>query len=125
MPKPNLPNWFVYIVRCADRSLYTGVTTDLPRRLRQHNAGTASRVYAFPAAGRTGLSGERRARGAALQREVAIKRLSRSAKEQLIARRGHARSNRLFPGCQVLDRAISWVPVEEARLTLLSKVHWG
>lgn len=29
--------WFVYLVRCADDSLYTGVTTDLARRLRQHN----------------------------------------------------------------------------------------
>ena len=36
-------NWFVYMLRCADGSLYTGITTDLNRRCRQHNAGTASR----------------------------------------------------------------------------------
>ena len=35
--------WFVYIVRCADGSLYTGIAKDLDRRLEQHNAGTASR----------------------------------------------------------------------------------
>jgi UV DNA damage endonuclease len=35
--------WFVYLMRCADNSLYTGITNDLPRRLDQHNAGTASR----------------------------------------------------------------------------------
>ena len=36
-------SWFVYIVRCADSSLYTGITTDLNRRVEQHNAATASR----------------------------------------------------------------------------------
>ena len=35
--------WFVYIIRCADGPLYTGITTDLARRTRQHNAGTAAR----------------------------------------------------------------------------------
>ena len=35
--------WFVYLLRCRDGSLYTGITNDLPRRLEQHNAGTASR----------------------------------------------------------------------------------
>ena len=35
--------WFIYILRCADGSLYTGITKDLDRRLEQHNAGTASR----------------------------------------------------------------------------------
>ena len=34
--------WFLYILRCADGSLYTGITNDLDRRLEQHNAGTAS-----------------------------------------------------------------------------------
>ena len=36
-------SWFVYLLRCADGSLYTGITNDVPRRLKQHNAGTASR----------------------------------------------------------------------------------
>jgi putative endonuclease len=31
------PNWFVYYLRCADNSLYAGVTTDLSRRLHEHN----------------------------------------------------------------------------------------
>src|SRR5258708_5127598 len=35
--------WFVYILRCSDGSLYTGVTTDVQRRSEQHNAGIASR----------------------------------------------------------------------------------
>ena len=85
MPKPNLPTWFVYILRCADRSLYTGVTTDLPRRLRQHNAGTASRYTRSRLPVELTYWEKAGSHGAALQREVAIKRLTRSAKEQLIA----------------------------------------
>jgi predicted GIY-YIG superfamily endonuclease len=34
-------NWFFYILRCADDSLYSGITTDLERRLREHNADSA------------------------------------------------------------------------------------
>ena len=35
--------WFLYLLRCADGSLYTGITNDLARRCKQHNTGTASR----------------------------------------------------------------------------------
>jgi len=40
---PNETIWMVYILRCSDRTLYTGVTTDPVRRLKQHNAGTGAR----------------------------------------------------------------------------------
>ncbi|MCE9528913.1 MAG: GIY-YIG nuclease family protein [Planctomycetales bacterium] len=76
--------WFVYILRCADNSLYTGITNDLARRLEQHNAGTASRytrsrlpaVFVYQEA-----QGDR---SLALKRELAIKALSRQAKESLV-----------------------------------------
>ncbi len=77
--------WFVYLARCADGTLYTGVTTDPARRERAHNAGrgaayTRSRlpvslVHLEPAV----------ARGAALRRELAIKRLTRREKEAMVA----------------------------------------
>ncbi len=35
--------WFVYILQCADGSMYTGISKDVSRRCEQHNAGTASR----------------------------------------------------------------------------------
>lgn len=38
-----MSEWFVYILRCPDDTLYTGITTDLVRRCQQDNAGTASR----------------------------------------------------------------------------------
>ncbi len=83
MPEPKVV-WFVYLLRCRDGTLYTGITTDLGRRLAQHNAGTAARytrsrrpvelVYRVRAA----------SRGDAQRREAAIKKLSRDAKEALI-----------------------------------------
>jgi putative endonuclease len=40
--QPSSP-WFFYLVRCRDNSLYAGVTTDLDRRLKEHNIGTGAR----------------------------------------------------------------------------------
>jgi uncharacterized protein (TIGR02453 family) len=90
--------WFVYLARCADGSLYTGVTTDPARRERAHNRGrgaayTRSRrpvrlVHLEPA----------RDRGAALRRELAIKRLTRAGKEALMGRTVGRSDGRGFPG---------------------------
>src|SRR5438552_18058819 len=41
--KPSGDTWYVYLLRCAGGSLYTGITKDVSRRCEQHNAGTASR----------------------------------------------------------------------------------
>ena len=80
--------WSVYLLQCADGSLYTGVTSDLSRRLRQHNgeiAGgsryTRSRrpvVLAWS----TGAAG----RADALRLEASIKALSRAGKLALVRR---------------------------------------
>lgn len=76
--------WFVYLMRCADNSLYTGITNNLPRRLKQHNAGTASRYT------RTRLPVElvyhepQPSQSHALKRELSIKALSRQQKEKLV-----------------------------------------
>ncbi len=77
-------NWHVYILRCADNSLYTGLTNDLDARLAAHNAGkgakyTATRlpvsmVYHEPAD----------SKNAALKREIQIKRWPKTKKEALI-----------------------------------------
>ena len=78
--------WFVYILRCGDGTLYTGITTDLARRCRQHNAGTASRYTRcrrplIPVYQETLPS-----HSLALKREAAIKALSRRQKLSLIRR---------------------------------------
>ena len=77
-------NWLCYILRCADDTLYCGITNDLEKRLAAHNAGTASKytrvrlpvelVYAAPCADRS----------AASKREMEIKSLKRAEKLVLI-----------------------------------------
>jgi len=70
----------VYLLRCRDGSLYTGVTNDLARRLESHARGTAS---AYTRSRRPLALAYREAqpdRGAALRREAAIRRLSRADK---------------------------------------------
>lgn len=76
--------WFVYILRCADGSFYTGVAKDVARRLEQHNAGTASRYTRSRLPVTLEYQEEQPHQSAALKRELAIKKLSRQAKEALV-----------------------------------------
>jgi predicted GIY-YIG superfamily endonuclease len=82
--------WYVYIVRCADRTLYTGVAKDLPARLAAHNAGRGAKYTRSRLPVRVVYREAVGDRGAALKREHAIKRLSRAAKQALFARRERA-----------------------------------
>lgn len=77
--------WHVYMVRCADGSLYTGITTDVERRVVQHNAGQGAR-YTRGRGPVTLVYREKAAdRPAALKREYEIKQLRSHAKRGLIA----------------------------------------
>jgi len=76
--------WFVYILRCTDGSLYTGITSDLNRRLEQHNAGTASRYTRSRLPVTLVYHEEPATKGMALKRELVIKSQSRKIKEALI-----------------------------------------
>lgn len=77
--------WYVYMVCCADTSLYTGITRHPARRLAQHNTGPAGARYTR-ARRPVGLvyCEALDSRSAAAQREYAIKRLPRSAKLRLV-----------------------------------------
>jgi predicted GIY-YIG superfamily endonuclease len=76
--------WFVYMVRCADDSLYTGITNDLNRRCRQHNDGTASRYTRGRCPVKLVYQEVQSSRSLALKREAAVKALSRKRKESMI-----------------------------------------
>ena len=78
--------WYVYIVRCADNTLYTGVTTDIARRLREHN-GEVRRGARYTKLKRPVALVYIETidtRSQALKREAAIKQLSKQQKECLI-----------------------------------------
>ncbi|MES3630610.1 MAG: GIY-YIG nuclease family protein [Longimonas sp.] len=74
----------VYILECADGTYYTGYTTDVERRVEEHNAGTAAKYTR----GRTPVevihTETYDTQTAAMQREYAIKQLRRPAKERLV-----------------------------------------
>ena len=75
---------YVYVVECADGSLYTGYTTDVERRVAEHNAGEGAKYTR----GRTPVEAVYveafGTRSAAMAREYEIKQLSRAAKDRLI-----------------------------------------
>lgn len=77
--------WTVYIVRCNDASLYTGVAKDLTRRIEQHNAGTGAKYTRSRLPVTLVYSEEVADRGAALRREIEIKRLPAASKRRLAA----------------------------------------
>ena len=83
-PRPSAENWFVYILRFADGSLYTGIAKDLNRRCQQHNAGTASRYTRSRLPVKLVYQESLASRSQALKREAAIKALSRRAKLAMI-----------------------------------------
>ena len=77
--------WHVYIVECADHTLYTGITSDLDRRIAAHNAGTSGAKYVRSRRPVTLRYSRLFAdRGLALKEEFRIKQLSRVAKLALI-----------------------------------------
>jgi putative endonuclease len=78
---------YVYLLRCADGSLYCGWTSDPERRLRQHQAGTASRYTKRRLPVEYALVIPAGDRSAALREEARIKKLSRREKLALVALR--------------------------------------
>ena len=75
---------FVYMVRCADGTLYTGWTTDVTRRVAQHNAGRGARYTRMHRPVALVYHEEVPDRSTAMRRERAIKKLNRTHKERLI-----------------------------------------
>jgi len=79
-------DWTVYIIRCDDGSLYTGVTTDLERRFAEHaGQGRGARYFNGRRPVAVAWSESGHDRGSALRREAAIKKLSRADKLALLA----------------------------------------
>jgi putative endonuclease len=66
--------WWVYLLRCADGTLYCGVTTDLDRRLAEHNSGTGARYTRARRPVALAASAACANRSAALKTEAAVRR---------------------------------------------------
>jgi predicted O-methyltransferase len=75
---------YVYILRCADGSLYTGWTNDLKKRVKTHNAGKGAKYTKTRLPVELVYYEEYEEKGEALSRELSIKKLKKTAKEKLI-----------------------------------------
>jgi len=81
---PSHKGHFVYILRCADDTLYTGYTTELARRIQEHNKGKGAKYTRGRGPVELVYVEEAADRSAGQSREEAIKRMSRTQKEELI-----------------------------------------
>ncbi|MDD5291983.1 MAG: GIY-YIG nuclease family protein [Candidatus Omnitrophica bacterium] len=76
--------WRVYIIECNDGKLYTGITNNLKRRIKEHNSGNGCRFTKYRAPVKLVRSEKALNRSRALKREAQIKRLTRKDKDKLI-----------------------------------------
>ena len=76
--------YYVYILRCSDDSLYTGITTDVKRRFLEHKNGKASKYTYSRKPKEIVYTEEYSDRGSALKREIEIKKLRRKDKLRII-----------------------------------------
>lgn len=79
-------SWYVYILRCGDGTLYTGITDDIPRRLAVHRVGKGAKYTRGRGPLELVYQEQVPDKSAALRREFQIKRLTRRKKEALIAK---------------------------------------
>jgi putative endonuclease len=90
--KNTMSDWYIYIVRCSDNSLYTGVTKDIDRRVAEHN--TSDKLGARYTQSRRPVTlvyeEGAESRSQASKRELEIKRLTKKHKEGLIAKYIHS-----------------------------------
>ncbi|MEK7759483.1 MAG: GIY-YIG nuclease family protein [Pseudomonadota bacterium] len=84
-----MAEWIVYMLLCADQSLYTGVATDIEARLSTHNAGKGAKYTRGRLPVKLVYQEAVTGRGAALKREHAIKRMPVAAKRRLISQSAH------------------------------------
>ena len=82
--------WFLYIVQCSDKSLYTGITTDIARRLKEHNSKKGAFYTKNKLPVKLVYQESMADRPEAMRREHAIKSLTRKEKLELVGMSCHS-----------------------------------
>lgn len=77
-------SWYVYILRCADDTLYTGMTDNVEKRLAAHQSGKGAKYTRGRGPLTLVYTEEAADKSAALKREISIKRLTRAQKLELV-----------------------------------------
>jgi len=79
--------WFLYVLECSDGSFYTGITTDLEKRIQEHRSGKGSKYVRAKLPAQLIYREQLETKSQALKREIEVKRLTRIQKEQLVGKR--------------------------------------
>lgn len=79
-----ISEWWVYVLRCSDGSLYCGISNDVERRLRAHNAGKGSRYVRSRSPAALAFSWPAGTKSQALKAEYEFKQLSKKHKESIV-----------------------------------------
>jgi len=77
-------SWIVYILKCCDDTLYTGITNDIDKRIQSHNNGTGAKYTRFRTPVELIFKETCSDRSDASKREAQIKKLSRKQKQDLV-----------------------------------------
>jgi len=80
-----IKKWYLYIVKCADDSYYTGITINVENRINTHNSGKGAKYTKYRLPVELMYMEKLPDRVTAMKREIAVKRLSRIKKEKLIS----------------------------------------
>lgn len=90
--------WFVYIAKCCDDTLYTGITNNIEERIKTHNSGKGGAYTRGRIPVELVYSEKAEDKGKALSREYEIKQLTREEKLELIAwRKAHRAERGYYP----------------------------
>jgi putative endonuclease len=88
MAKKKVKDWKVYVVRCADKTLYTGISNNVAERVKKHNSGRGAKyIVAERRPVKLVYVEEGFDVGGALKRELQIKRSGKAAKEKLVKKK--------------------------------------
>jgi putative endonuclease len=93
-----MQNWYIYLIRCKDGALYTGITTDVARRFAEHQKGKGAKYLRGRGPLASVFQKKMRSKNLALAVESKVKKLTKAEKEELIL------SDR------VVDEIISLIP---------------
>lgn len=85
---PVVGGYYVYLLECADGTLYTGVATDVERRVAQHNRGAGAKYLRGRTPARVIAQRGPMERGDALRLELEVKRTARPRKQRVLAEEG-------------------------------------
>jgi len=92
-------SWHVYIIACSDNSLYTGITTDVERRLGQHKSGRGAKYFRGRQPMQLIYLESGHSRSTAMKKEASIKKMERSKKCLLIS----SGTNEIFAAHRISD----------------------